>query len=87
MVDIDAGDVEKPDDLPSFPFVDMLRQDVEQELRRHGNLSQTCTAHQRDSGCVRDSVVSVGEGENTGSVVCFHNYVLVPVFSVYDIPN
>jgi hypothetical protein len=72
MVDIDAGDVEKPDDLPPFPFVDMLRQDIEQELRRHGNLSHSSAAHQRDSGCVRDSVVSVGESENTGLVECFH---------------
>jgi len=68
MVDIDVGEVEKSDDLPSFPFVDMLRKDLEQELHRHGNLSQFSTARQRDSGCVRDSVASIGDTDSTGLV-------------------
>lgn len=66
MVDVDSGDIDKPEDLPVFPFIDMLKQDLEHEWRRHGNLSNAANAaSQRDSGCVRDSIVSVGDSDST----------------------
>ena len=63
LVDVDSGDVDKPDEPPEFPFVKMLRQDLEQELRRHGSLAQCGVPNQRDSGCIRDSVISTGDGD------------------------
>ena len=67
LVDVDSGDVDKPDEPPEFPFVKMLRQDLEQELRRHGSLSQCIVPNQRDSGCIRDSVISTGDGDAAAS--------------------
>jgi hypothetical protein len=68
MVDLDTGDIDKPEDLPVFPFIDLLKHDLDQELRRHGNLSKaTHAGSQRDSGCVRDSIVSVGDSDNTSA--------------------
>jgi len=67
LVDTDSGDVDKPDEPPEFPFIKMLRQDLEQELRRHGSLSQCSEPHQRDSGCIRDSVISTGDGDAAGN--------------------
>ena len=66
-MDVDSGDVDKPDEPPEFPFVKMLRQDLEQELRRHGNLSHCSEPHQRDSGCIRDSLISTGDGDSAGN--------------------
>lgn len=64
LVDTDTGDVDKPDEPPEFPFVKMLRQDLEQELRRHGSLAQCGEPNQRDSGCIRDSMISTGDGDS-----------------------
>jgi len=63
LVDVDSGDVDKPDEPPKFPFVKMLRQDLEQELHRHGSLAWCSVPNQRDSGCIRDSVISTGDGD------------------------
>ena len=59
----------------------MLRQDLEQELRRHGNLSQL---QQRDSGCVRDSVISVGDNSDTSGLMNFDSFNLQPIYSISE---
>ena len=66
-MDTDSGDVDKPDEPPEFPFIKMLRQDLEHELRRHGSLAQCGEPNQRDSGCIRDSVISTGDGDPAGN--------------------
>jgi len=66
-VDADSGDVDKPDEPPEFPFLKMLQHDLEQELRRHGSLARCSEPGQRDSGCVRDSIIITGDGDASGN--------------------
>jgi|SRR6218665_125877 len=54
LVDIDSGIVESPEDLPAFPYMAELKQDLLQELRRQ-SAADDRNNHQRDSGFVRDS--------------------------------
>jgi len=61
VVNIDAGIVDKPEELPAFPYLEQLRQDIEQELRRVRTVrsDDRSNLHQRDSGFIRDrSVIS-----------------------------
>ena len=74
FVDIDRGTVELPEDLPTFPHRNELREDLTQYMEYHGQIvgqhhqqqqqDESVNGHHRDSG-FRDSYVACDSGLNS----------------------